>query len=374
MAVRGTVERDEAELPLLTHLKKMGWRHVHGPDLQIAEERAYGDIFLAKRAMAALRRTNRLPGAASGWMSETDALRSLDRLKQAARNVVTRTLEEANEEVTTLLLHGALEKGPDERDVKVQFADWGTEALEGSREEALARNDFLVVDQLCVRDADGRDVFLDLVLFVNGIPVVVIECKSPDRQDPLGEAIRDLRGYTGRPLDDDIRERGSVPRGIPEFFAPVQLLVAADGKDAVLGTISSEEEHYALWRSTEPDYEKLDALRQELRGWELLGPKEQPTLQHQLTAMVLKPQNLLNIIRHYVFEMPLKSRKARRAGRARERGRPARAGPGCPRRRRRPPRWSAGTSSTGPRRRSSASCAPAGAGWLRVRSGTSAVA
>ncbi|MGX1975748.1 type I restriction endonuclease subunit R [Streptomyces kronopolitis] len=309
MAVRGTVERDEAELPLLTHLKKMGWRHIPGPDLQSAEQRAYGDIFLAERTMSAVRRTNRLPGAAHGWMSQTDALRSLDRLKQAARNVVTRTLEEANEEVTTLLLHGVLEKGPDERDVKVQFADWGTEALEGSREEALARNDFLVVDQLCVRDADGRDVFLDLVLFVNGIPVVVIECKSPDRQDPLGEAIRDLRGYTGRPLDDGIRERGSIPRGAPEFFAPVQLLVAADGKNAVLGTISSEEEHYALWRSTEPDYEKLDVLREELRGWKLLGPEEQPTLQHQLTAMVLKPQNLLNIIRHYVFEMPLKSQK-----------------------------------------------------------------
>lgn len=309
MGVRGTVERDEAELPLLTHLRKMGWRHLRGPDLQAAEGRAYDDIFLAKRTMSALRRTNTLPGAASGWMSESDALRSLDQLKQAARSVATRTLEEANEEVTTLLLHGTLEKGPDERDVKVQFADWGTKALEGSREDALARNDFLVVDQLCVRDADGRDVFLDLVLFVNGIPVVVIECKSPDRQDPLGEAIRDLRGYTGRPLDEDIRERGSVPRGIPEFFAPVQLLVAADGKDAVLGTISSQEEHYALWRSTEPDYEKLDVLQQELRGWKLLGPEEQPTLQHQLTAMVLKPQNLLNIIRHYVFEMPLKSGK-----------------------------------------------------------------
>ncbi|MFF3745925.1 hypothetical protein ACWDFH_23090 [Streptomyces kronopolitis] len=75
MAVRGTVERDEAELPLLTHLKKMGWRHIPGPDLQSAEERAYGDIFLAKRTMSAVRRTNRLPGAAHGWMSETDALR-----------------------------------------------------------------------------------------------------------------------------------------------------------------------------------------------------------------------------------------------------------------------------------------------------------
>ncbi|HCA85381.1 MAG TPA: deoxyribonuclease HsdR, partial [Streptomyces sp.] len=238
--LRGTVERDEAEGPLLAHLKAMGWRHVHGPDLQEAANRAYRDVFLPGPMAAALRRVNRMPGVASAWMEESDALRIVDDMKRAARNVSAAALPSANEDATTRLLHGVLEKGPDELDVKVQFADWSTEALEGTREQVLDRNDFLVVDQLRFRNTAGKDEILDLVLFVNGIPVVVIECKSPDLREPLSDAIRDLRAYTGRPLEDDTREPGAVPRGIPEFFVPVQLLIAADGKDAALGTISSD--------------------------------------------------------------------------------------------------------------------------------------
>ena len=204
-------------------------------------------------------------------------------------------------------------KGPDERDVKTPFFDWSREALEGSREEILVRNDYLVVDQLRVCDADGRPSVLDLVLFVNGIPLVVIECKSPDTRDPLGKAIRDLRAYTGRPLDDDTRHGAGAPRGIPSLFAPAQLLVAADGQHAALGTYSSDEQHYALWRSVSPDYgdparpgdDGVEELRRELRGWGLLGPEEAPTLQQRLTAIVLRPGNLLNIVRHYVFEKPV---------------------------------------------------------------------
>ncbi|GAA4908428.1 type I restriction endonuclease subunit R [Streptomyces coeruleoprunus] len=311
---RGAAERDEAEGPLLAHLKAMGWKHIRGRDLQGAEQRDYQDLILHGRLIAALRRINRLPCQASGWMSDDDAKRAIDGLRRAARSVYSAPLESANEGVLTLLLHGALDKGPDERDVKVHFVDWSVDALEGSREGALARNDFLVVDQLRVRNADGKDAVLDLVLFVNGIPLVVVECKSPDLGMPLAEAIRDLRAYTGRPLEDDERRGGGAPPGIPEFFAPVQLLVAADGRDATLGTISSEEQHYALWRSVEPDYDDSDDLQRELRAWGLIGAKEQPSLQHQLTAMVLKPGNLLNIIRHYVFEMPLKSQKAQKSG------------------------------------------------------------
>ncbi|MFC5719558.1 type I restriction endonuclease subunit R [Streptomyces gamaensis] len=307
--VRGTAERDEAELPLLEHLKAMGWQHIPGRELQSAEGRSYRDVFLTRRMAAALRRINKLPGAASGWMSEDDALRAAERMKNAARNVSGASLPRANRDATDQLLHGVLEKGPDTRDAKVHFVDWSAEALGENRAEVLARNDFLVVDQLRVCNADGRDQVLDLVLFVNGIPVVVIECKSPYVNDGIAKAIQDLRAYSGRPLDGGPRGSGTVPGGgIPELFTPVQLLVAADGRDAVLGTISSAEEHYALWRSLEPDYDSSEELRRELRAWRLIGPNEPVTLQHRLTAMVLKPRNLLNILRHYVFEMQLKSK------------------------------------------------------------------
>lgn len=307
-AVGGTAERDEAERPLLEHLKAMGWQHIEGARLRDEGERDdFRTVLLEQRLRTAVLRN-------SPWMtSDAQAEQAVTRLRAAARHVTAGSLAQANRDATTLLLHGVLQPGPGDKDVKTRFVDWSQEAVEGSREEVLARNDYLVVDQLRVHDADGRPAVLDLVLFVNGIPLVVVECKSPYTRDPVGRAIRDLRAYTGRPLDDDTRQGTGAPRGVPHLFAPVQLLVAADGRDAALGTYSSSEEHYALWRSLAPDYtdpavpgdDGAKALRRELRGWGLLGPQEQPTLQHRLTAVVLRPGNLLNIVRHYVFEKPL---------------------------------------------------------------------
>ncbi|WP_369036550.1 type I restriction endonuclease subunit R [Streptomyces adonidis] len=306
--VKGATERVEAERPLLEHLKAMGWQHIEGARLKDAGERGdFREVLLERRLRAALRRS-------SSWMtSDVHAEAAVSTLRAATRHVSAQSLPQANRDVTTLLLHGDLQQGPDDRQVQAKFFDWSREALEGSREDVLARNDYLVVDQFRVHDADGRPAVLDLVLFVNGIPLVVIECKSPDIPDPLGKAIRDLRAYTGRPLDDDTRRGSGAPRGVPHLFVPAQLLVAADGTHAALGTYSSAEPHYALWRSVTPDYgdpdrpgdDGVEDLRRELRGWGLLGAQEAPTLQQRLTAVVLRPGNLLNVVRHYVFEKPV---------------------------------------------------------------------
>ncbi|ROQ67900.1 type I restriction enzyme R subunit [Streptomyces sp. 840.1] len=298
--VEGTTEQVEAEWPMLAHLKAMGWQHIEGARLAAAGERDdFRDVLLERRLRAAVRRC-------SPWMTDDAHTNpAVLALRAAARHVSAQSLPQANRDATDLILSGILQSGPDDRDVKTRFVDWSYEALEGSREERLARNDYLVVDQLRVCDADNKPAVLDLVLFVNGIPLVVIECKSPRVRDPLGKAIRDLRAYAGRPVGDDTRSGPGALRGVPHLFAPAQLLVAADGTDAALGTYSSSEEHYALWRSTSPDYAKPEHLRRELRGWGLLDAKAQPTLQQQLTAIVLKPGNLLNVLRHYVFEMPL---------------------------------------------------------------------
>ncbi|MEV6763944.1 type I restriction endonuclease [Streptomyces sp. NPDC051105] len=311
MAVGGgreSAERVEAERPLLEHLKAMGWQHIQGARLKEAGERGdFREVLLERRLRAALRRS-------SSWMtSDTHAEAAVSALRTATRHVSAQSLPQANRDVTTLLLHGDMQQGPDDKQVQAKFFDWSQEALEGSRDEILARNDYLVVDQFRVHDADGRPSVLDLVLFVNGVPLVVIECKSPDIPDPLSKAIRDLRAYTGRPLEEDTRRGSGAPRGVPHLFVPAQLLVAADGTHAALGTYSSAEQHYALWRSVTPDYgdpdrpgdDGVEDLRRELRGWGLLGPQEAPSLQQRLSAIVLKPGNILNIVRHYVFEKPV---------------------------------------------------------------------
>ncbi|MFJ6048283.1 type I restriction endonuclease subunit R [Streptomyces sp. NPDC092307] len=305
--VRSAVERDEVELPFIAQLKAMGWEHVHGPDLD-ADERAYpGDVLLTKRLTAALQRVNRLPGTDAPWMTKAEAEQAVDHMRRAARSVAAQSLLRANGDATALLLRGIRMDGPGNKDFLVQYVDWEWEGLED--EEILARNQFLVVDQFRVRKADGKDAVLDLVLFVNGIPVAVVECKSPERKDAIGDAIRDLRAYAGQPLDTDGRPAPQIRCGVPELFAPAQLLIAASGVTAALGTISSAEEHYAVWRSVEPDYADEGALRAQLEAVRLLRGAAQLTGQHKLIATVLKPRNLLNIIRHYVFELPVKTKE-----------------------------------------------------------------
>ncbi|MES4905740.1 MULTISPECIES: type I restriction endonuclease [unclassified Streptomyces] len=308
--VRRETERDEVERPFIDQLVSMGWTHIHGPDLS-SKDRSYEDVFLPRRLDAALRRLNRLAETDAAWVGDAQARRAEENLRQAARNISGRPLLAANRQATDLLLHGTLVKGHEIHhkgtDQKVHYIDWDFEDP-----EHLKRNEFLVVDQLRVHTADGKPEVLDLVLFVNGIPVAVVECKSPDIKDPIGSAVRDLRAYTGNPLSDDGRKGRDKPRAIPELFAPAQLLIAACGTTAALGTISSDEAHYAPWRSVTPDYRDARELRRELEerrtadGRRLLEPGAELTEQHKLIGVVLKPENLLNIIRHYVFELPLK--------------------------------------------------------------------
>ncbi|AVH56979.1 MULTISPECIES: type I restriction endonuclease subunit R [Streptomyces] len=315
---RGTVELDEVERPFVEQLKAMGWRHIHGPELSGPDDnRAYGDVLLTRRLGSAIQRLNRVTGTGEAWMGSADVDSAVDALRRAARNVATKKLKDVNSDVTSLLLSGTPATGHEVRHqgktVHVQYVDWELEGLDDA--EILQRNEFLVVDQLRVRAADGKGVVLDLVLFVNGIPVVVIECKSPDVKDPVGKAIRDLRAYCGEPLDDDVRAPHDRPSGVPELFASVQLLVAASGDNAALGTITSTEEHFAAWRSVTPDYEDDAALTRALQatrqdnGKRLLADGRKLTDQHKLAAIVLKPRNLLNVMRHYVFEMPVKTKE-----------------------------------------------------------------
>ncbi|MFD8450798.1 MULTISPECIES: type I restriction endonuclease subunit R [Streptomyces] len=318
---RRTAERDETEQPIIDQLTAMGWRHLHGPDLSRpesdGEERAYGDLLLLRRLRSAVQRVNRLPDEGGSWMTGADADTVIDDLRRTARNVATASLVTVNGELTSRLIKGTQVTGDQEHHhgatVNAQLVDWDLEGLDDS--EILGRNDFLVVDQFRVLTLDGAEIILDLVLFVNGIPLVVIECKSPDVKDGIGEAIRDLRGYAGVPLDDDHdRDRRDVRGQVPEFFAPVQLLVAAAGEHAALGTITSDESHFAAWRSVTPDYrddKELGRVLQQVRradGTRLLEPGAEPTDLHRLVAIVLKPRNLLNIVRHYVFEMSVKGK------------------------------------------------------------------
>ncbi|MFD3936918.1 type I restriction endonuclease subunit R [Streptomyces sp. NPDC058611] len=285
------VERDEVERPIVAQLEAMGWTHVPGKEIGTLDA---DTPLLVDRLGEALGRINTRASDGEPWMDESDVRRSIAEL---AAVPLGKGVAHANFAATDLLLSGYVLGGPSAAhggaSATVQYIEW--------HEERGGLNEFTVVDQLRVRSRSGDVSILDIVLFVNGIPLVAVECKSPDAADPIRSAVLDLRHYAGDPVDDE-RDNTDlpVPAGVPELFRTVQLLVAATGETAYLGTVTSTPDHFHPWRSIEP--EKEATLRSEL-------PDEVGRLneRHKLVGVVLRPAALLSFIRHYVIPLPVET-------------------------------------------------------------------
>nr|WP_244501178.1 type I restriction endonuclease [Streptomyces sp. TP-A0874] len=292
MAVAVQVERDEVERPIVAQLRAMGWTHVPGKEIGTLD---VGLPLLADKLDTALRRINVRAADGEPWMDETDVRRSIAELASVS---LAGGVEKANFAATDLLLSGFVLTGPSAAhggpSATVQYIEW--------HEERTGRNEFTVVDQLRVRNRSGYVSILDIVLFVNGVPLAVIECKSPDLTDPIHRAVVDLRDYAGAPLPDDDREGEGLPRpaDVPELFRTVQLLVAATAETAYVGTLSSTSDHFHPWRSVEPESE----ARLTAEAPDAVGRLNE---RHKLVGVVLRPAALLNVVRHYIIPLPVES-------------------------------------------------------------------
>src|ERR1017187_2625316 len=176
-------EYDLVERPFCQQLQAMGWQWIEGDkDVPDFTERAnFREALLKGRLAAALRKLNLRDG--KPWMDDARIARAIRDLEQAAGH----RLMEINQSATELLLKGTVADGLADWDYgrpqPVRFIDF----------ENPANNDFLVINQFKVELTSGRGhVIPDAVLFVNGIPVVVAEFKSPGIESPMHEAVNQL--------------------------------------------------------------------------------------------------------------------------------------------------------------------------------------
>src|SRR6266508_1144845 len=278
-------EYAQVEEPLIRQLEGMGWLHLEGapPAAFVPTEpsrsgrESFSEVLLLERLRAALLDLNRGPDGGP-WLDERRVAQAVGALTR----IGAASLLEANRQASELLLNGVMVEGlpgwDGGRDQRVHFVDW----------EHPERNDFVVVSQfrLDIPGTQGkRCVVPDAVLFVNGIPVVVVECKKPGTDVAIAEAVRQLRRYADR--------RGaSTPEGNPKLFHTVQLTVATCGDRARLGTLTSDAEHYQPWRDPYPTTH--DELAQRLAK----HPKA-VTAQDVLAGAVLDPYRLLDIVHNF---------------------------------------------------------------------------
>jgi len=290
--VIGGPEWATVESPFIDQLTRMGWKFVTGnPEHPSATGRgSFREVLVKDDLRNALRRINLRDGAP--WLDDARISQAVSALER----ISTAKLMEANQKTTELLHKGIDVEGlPDwaqGRARTVHFIDW----------EHPGNNQFTVMNQFRVDCPGGQAkgcVVPDLVLFVNGIPVGVVECKSPGTQEPIAEAIDQLRRYCNAR-----REAGEVDEneGSPRLFFTSQFLVATSFDQACVGTIGADVQHYLEWKDTAPF--TLDAVRAELN----LPPGAALSSQQKLIAGMLRPAHLLDIIRHFTLYLQISGR------------------------------------------------------------------
>jgi type I restriction enzyme, R subunit len=274
-------EYTEVEKPLLDQLAVLGWHTVEGSkaDSAITERESFRGSILEERLRAALVKINPGPGGAP-WLDDS---RLSEVVSSLTRSEVGKLIE-LNERMTERLLEGVSVSGlPDwdqGRSQRVQFIDF----------DHPERNDFVAINQFRIDEPGGQAkkfVVPDVVLFVNGIPLVVIECKSPYVSDPMAEGINQLRRYANQ------RDLGA-PEGSEQLFWTNQFVVSTYGDKARVGTFTSEAEHFLEWKDAAP------ICRDDLAA-QLGKPAAELTGQDLLVAGMLTPANLLDIVRHYTL-------------------------------------------------------------------------
>ena len=135
--------------------------------------------------------------------------------------------------------------------VEVEYPDAASGEMRGGRARLVEfenpeANDLLVVRQLTVTGPSGTRIRPDLTVFLNGLPVAVIELKDPtDTEADLGVAIQQLSRYK---------------ETVPDLFVANLALVVSDGLLTRVGSITSDHSRFMPWRPVEGGAPTLEAL------------------------------------------------------------------------------------------------------------------
>jgi type I restriction enzyme R subunit len=217
----GGITEDIVEKACLSYFGALGYETVYGPAIGpggISQERSSWDVvILVERLSDAVRRINAdLPASAVDSVVKTV-------LRPESQNVVAENLR----------VHQLVTKG-----VAVEYR-----AKDGSVRQTLAwlvdfdkpdRNNWMVANQYTVVEA-GRNRRPDVVVFVNGLPLGIIELKNPgDENATLKGAFNQLQTYR---------------KDISSLFTPNAICVVSDGLGALMGSFSAGNEHYAPWKT-----------------------------------------------------------------------------------------------------------------------------
>jgi type I restriction enzyme R subunit len=248
---------DQLEREALDWLSDVGYTLLNGYeivfDAETPERPDYKSTLLPFRLREAINRLNQnIPLAV-----REDVLRQV-------QDLGIPSLLSANRHFHKLLVNGVpvqYQKDGETRGDFVRLVDW----------ESPAKNDWVAVNQFTIKGA-RHTRRPDIILFVNGLPLVLLELKNPaDENADIWKAFDQIQTYKEQ---------------IPDVFQYNEVLVISDGTEALLGSLSADAERFMAWRTI--DGKTIDPLGQF---------QELETLVRGLLA----PEYLLDYLRYFVL-------------------------------------------------------------------------
>ena len=219
MPVETNLYENHYEEAIVEHLKELGYQHLYGPNITRTST-AYRDVFLYDVLEESLVRINRtLP-------RETikEAVRIISSIDQGSlytRNQIFFEYLVSGVPVNTFINN-------EQKFDRVWLLDFNR----------LENNQFNVVNQWSYVENETKRP--DVILFINGMPLVVFELKSPSREDvDSSDAYLQIRNYL---------------HAIPSLFVPNVFCVLSDLADTRVGTITATEDRYVQWKTVDGDY------------------------------------------------------------------------------------------------------------------------
>jgi type I restriction enzyme R subunit len=228
MTIPPLTELGQVEESFLRQLERLGWRVLRGDKYDPAStlRESFHEVIIESELHAALKQIN-------PWLEE-DQIDELIRRVQAPQST---QLLKANEEILGLLLEGVpVSENRQTREVSptIRYLDF----------KYAANNRFLAVSQFKVKiPGTEKHIIPDIVLFVNGLPLVAVECKSPAVTDPIGEAIEQLRRYAN--------QRGMV-EGNEKLFWYNQFRIATSRQVSRYASLTGGFDDYIEWKDPYP--------------------------------------------------------------------------------------------------------------------------
>lgn len=231
-------ELDKVELPAMHQLQQLGWQYIPGAMLSPESgERDYlRDVVLVKRLNDSIKRLN-------PWISDEN-LRKVSRL---LTHPLQTGLIEYNQHLWEILFGEGIAVDQDSNGTRRSQTVTLIDHTNPDNNEFLCTNQFKVAGAI-------KPIIPDILCFVNGLPLAVIECKSPYETDPINQGIDQLRRYANlrKPQDNE---------GAEKLFWYNQLMISTCRDNAKVGTISAASQHYGYWKDAYP-YTDEDILAQ----------------------------------------------------------------------------------------------------------------